>query len=112
MSPKKPMMGHKPISFTINRFYNSFKRGEVDLKPKIQRNPVWPLGHKIGFIDTIFRSFPIPLIFVRTVKKNTKGGTDKEIYQVIDGQQRNSSISHFIPNILMPNVRTLKSSIT
>lgn len=74
----------------INRLLNS---KEMVLQPKYQRRRTgWPINAKTALIDTILNNYPIPPIYLRDYVTN-KGKRRKEI---IDGQQRISTITEFI----------------
>lgn len=79
--------------YSINDFINWYDKGELEISPKYQRNPVWNYKAKSYLIDTIIRGLPIPQIFIRqTVDTNTR----KTFREVIDGQQRLRAIIEFV----------------
>lgn len=64
---------------------------QLDLTPPYQRKSVWSPKDKKFFLDTIFRNYPAPPIFIhRTV--NEQGYTT---YHVVDGKQRLETILSF-----------------
>ena len=68
---------------------------ELSIQPKYQRRRTgWPLTAKTALIDTIMNNFPLPPIYLRDFV-NDKGKRRKEI---IDGQQRISTIVEFYKN--------------
>lgn len=68
---------------------------ELIIQPKFQRRRTsWPLTAKTGLIDSVINNFPIPPIYVRELI-NEKKERQREI---IDGQQRISTILEFIKN--------------
>lgn len=76
----------------IVRLLNS---GELAIQPKYQRRRTgWPLTAKTALIDTIMNNFPLPPIYLRDFV-NDEGKRRKEI---IDGQQRISTILEFYNN--------------
>lgn len=76
----------------IVRLLNS---GELAIQPKYQRRRTgWPLTAKTALIDTIMNNFPLPPIYLRDFV-NDIGKRRKEI---IDGQQRISTIIEFYNN--------------
>jgi hypothetical protein len=64
----------------------------LDLNPPYQRRSVWNDDYRQFFIDSIFRNYPIPPVFVNL--EVTDDGTT--LYQVIDGKQRLLSIIEFL----------------
>jgi hypothetical protein len=68
---------------------------ELSIQPKYQRRRTsWPLNAKTALIDTIMNNFPLPPIYLRDFV-NDEGKRKKEI---IDGQQRISTIVEFYKN--------------
>ncbi|HDS1778743.1 TPA: DUF262 domain-containing protein [Pseudomonas putida] len=74
----------------IATLYQRIKRGTIDLRPDFQRDMVWSKSKKQGLIDTILRDWKFPPIFLVI--------TSSEILEVLDGQQRLSSIVDFLEN--------------
>lgn len=68
---------------------------ELSIQPKYQRRRTsWPTNAKTALIDTIMNNFPLPPIYLRDYV-NDEGKRRKEI---IDGQQRISTIVEFYRN--------------
>jgi len=71
------------------------KSGELSIQPKYQRRrTAWPVNAKTALLDTILNNFPLPPIYLRDYVDET-GKRRKEI---IDGQQRISTIVEFYDN--------------
>lgn len=79
--------------YSIMDFMNWYNQGELDLKPRYQRNPVWNIKTKSYLIDTLLRGLPIPQIFIRQI---IDVKTMKSVREVIDGQQRLRAIIEFV----------------
>lgn len=79
--------------YNILDFINWYELGELDLKPRYQRNPVWNKNAKSYLIDTILRGLPIPQVFIRQIIDINTMKTKKE---VVDGQQRLRAIMEFV----------------
>ena len=65
------------------------------LNPSFQRRYVWTSQAKSYFIDTILRGRPSPNIYIRTVIDLK---TKKSYREVVDGQQRLTTIREFSEN--------------
>lgn len=71
------------------------KSGELSIQPKYQRRrTAWPVNAKTALLDTILNNFPLPPIYLRDYVDDS-GKRRKEI---IDGQQRISTIFEFYDN--------------
>lgn len=68
---------------------------ELSIQPKYQRRrTAWPVNAKTALMDTILNNFPLPPIYLRDYV-DSNGKRKKEI---IDGQQRISTIVEFYRN--------------
>jgi len=67
--------------------------GKLVIQPEYQRNYIYADGKRdVAVIDSILHGYPIGLLYF--VKTQDKDG--KEIYEVLDGQQRITSIGRFV----------------
>lgn len=80
---------------SIRWFLDLYHDGQLDLDPSYQRRSVWTLKDRRYFLDTIFRNYPSPAIFIHKE-------LDKELvkmkYHVVDGKQRLETIILFTQN--------------
>lgn len=79
----------KPIS----EVHDLNTQGKVNLRPGYQRRPVWSYKNKVYLIDTILQGLPIPKFFIQITVDSSSG---KTIYDVVDGQQRLTTLFEFI----------------
>lgn len=79
-------------NITVSIFYEQHCIKKYNYDPPYQRDyNVWDVEQKAFLIDTMFKNFPIPPIFLE--QKINKG---KTVYDVIDGKQRLNTIVEFI----------------
>lgn len=65
--------------------------GKLTIQPEYQRNYIYADGKKdVAVIDSILKGYPLGLIYFNTVADNQ--------FEVLDGQQRITSIGRFISN--------------
>ena len=65
--------------------------GKLTIQPEYQRNYIYADGKKdVAVIESLLKKYPLGLIYLNKV------GTDK--YEVLDGQQRITSIGRFVTN--------------
>lgn len=83
----------RPIQTLINQIKNINKRDGIDLRPSYQRGYIWSSDFKDKLLYSIIRNYPIGNISLRVrANRNEKGAT----YEVVDGQQRLTTIYKFI----------------
>jgi len=77
-------MQKRSSSQDISWFLDLRQHGQLDMDPSYQRRSVWNLKDRRFFLDTIFRGYPCPPIFLH----KTLGDGQKTVYAVVDGKQR------------------------
>lgn len=83
----------------ILALHNKYKRGKLNIQPIYQRNYVWDAKKASLLIESILLGIPIPVIYLAE--------NDKKEANVIDGQQRLTSMFSFIDGVF-PNGRPFK----
>lgn len=79
---------------TIATVYNEITSGLLVLAPEFQRRFVWTQQHQEEFLDTIIQGYPFPEIYVSVGEMDVEAM--KTIRNVIDGQQRLTTIRNYI----------------
>ena len=77
---------------SITLIKTKWDRGDLQLSPPFQRNPVWSENQKSFLIDTILRGYPVPELYMQ--EAIDAFGTEK--FVVVDGQQRVRACLEFI----------------
>ncbi len=77
------------------RHFHAFKERYI-VRPPYQRKTVWDSGKKQVFLDSLFRRYYIPSIVLREVRLDKQDSRR----EVIDGQQRISTVQEFYNNKL------------
>lgn len=85
----------KPNTQALSWFYGEHQKDTLVLAPKYQRNPIWSIGQKCFLIDSLISQCPIPQVFLNVTTEG-KGAARKTCYEVVDGQQRLSTILDFM----------------
>jgi Protein of unknown function DUF262 len=76
-----------PNDFNVSTIYNFIETGAVRI-PAFQRNYVWDIKRASRLIESLIIGLPVPQIFLYEENRN--------VFQVIDGQQRLMTIYYFI----------------
>ncbi|MEN3944237.1 DUF262 domain-containing protein [Prosthecobacter sp. SYSU 5D2] len=66
----------------------------IELNPAYQRGPAWRDDKKALLIDSVFRSYDLPKIYLAKI-----GSAQSQKFEVIDGQQRVRAIFEFADNL-------------
>lgn len=80
-------------SESIQRIYNYYLENTLIVNRKYQRKLVWSIEEKASFIDSIIKSYPVPLILL--AESNDDSG---RIFEIIDGMQRINAVTAFVEN--------------
>lgn len=71
----------------------------LTVNPEYQRGAVWKDPQQKKLIDSVLRSYPLPLIYLHH-KKKLVAGMYREDLEIIDGQQRINALNKFGENAL------------
>src|ERR1700678_2713686 len=87
-------MNRRPTTQDITWLLDLNRNGQLDLDPPYQRKSVWTSKDRQFFLDTIFRDYPSPAIFLH----KTIAADGSSTYHVVDGKQRLETILSFVNN--------------
>jgi hypothetical protein len=76
----------------LSWFLDLSRNKQLDLDPPYQRRSVWTRKDRQFFLDTIFRNYPSPAIFLHKTVDEEGAST----YHVVDGKQRIQTILQFV----------------
>jgi len=76
----------------ISWFLDLHRNSQLNLEPPYQRRSVWTRKDRLFFLDTVFKGYPCPAIFLH---KEIDGVNGKATYHVVDGKQRLETIVLF-----------------
>jgi hypothetical protein len=85
-------MQRRPSTQDLTWLLDLHQNKQLDLDPPYQRRSVWTQKDKQFFLDTIFRNYPSPAIFLH----KTVDDSGKATYHVVDGKQRTQTILAFV----------------
>jgi len=84
-------MQRRPTTQDITWLLDLSRNKQLNLDPPYQRRSVWTRKDRQFFLDTIFRDFPSPAIFLH----KTISDDGQVTYHVVDGKQRLQTILDF-----------------
>ncbi len=87
-------MRRQPSTQQISWFLDLERNEQLNLNPPYQRKSVWAPKDRRFFLDTIFRNYPTPPVFIH----RTIDGNGFTTYHVVDGKQRLETILNFAKN--------------
>ena len=85
-------MQRRPSTQDLTWLIDLQQNKQLDLDPPYQRRSVWTRKDRQFFLDTIFRNYPSPAIFLH----KTIDDAGKATYHVVDGKQRTQTILDFV----------------
>lgn len=81
--------------YSVEQLIRLFDKKVLSRNEEYQRGEAWTKIQKAGFIDSIFRNYPVPAIFVHDQSEDMGGGMISTDLQIVDGQQRIMALSGF-----------------
>lgn len=81
-----------PREFSIKDFHEYGE--DFVTRPPYQRKSVWKKGKKQSLMDSLFRRYYIPKLVIREVRLSD----DRTVNEIIDGQQRITTVQEFFAN--------------
>lgn len=79
---------------TVIDILDLYRNNMLRANPEYQRGEVWSRVQQKKLIDSVLRSYPIPLIYLHHIKKKV-AGMQREDLEIIDGQQRIRALFEF-----------------
>jgi len=89
-------MQRRPSTQDITWLLDLHRNKQLDLDPPYQRRSVWTRRDRQFFLDTVFRDYPSPAIFLH----KTIDEVGRATYHVVDGKQRTQTILDFVDDKL------------
>lgn len=104
-------MDFKPVDLNVRALVTSWQNNSLSRNPEYQRGAAWDLAQKQALIDSIFRRYPIPPLFVEAKRSEGMFGGATERHEIIDGQQRTLALDAFFRDefeLLKPDDKKLR----
>jgi hypothetical protein len=88
-------MKFERTEYAVKDLVDAYQAGSLARNPEYQRGAAWGLRQKQGLIDSVFREYPLPSLFLEVKEKKGLGGSASQLYEIIDGQQRILSLVEY-----------------
>ena len=88
-------METKQRFLTVSEVVELAKNGMATANPEYQRGAVWSPDQRKKLIDSVMRGYQLPIFYLH-YKRTEAGGLTRESYDIIDGQQRITSLYQFV----------------
>ncbi len=88
-------MEYTATKYSADKLVKAWKNGSLKINDEYQCGSSWSEAQKQGLIDSIFRRYPIPPIFLHEKRTEGLDGTETEADEVVDGQQRIRALADF-----------------
>jgi hypothetical protein len=84
-----------PQKFTVGELVEAWRNSSLKINEEYQRGAEWTQPQMQGLIDSIFRQYPIPPIFLHEIRAKGLGGHESTRFEIVDGQQRIRALAEF-----------------
>jgi hypothetical protein len=100
-----------PTNFKVAELVAAWKDSSLKINEEYQRGASWSTAQMQALVDSVFRKYPIPPIFLHQIKARGLGGAETVRYEIVDGQQRIRALAQFFSDqfsLLDPTDKKLK----
>ncbi len=84
-----------PKPFAIKKLVSTFDSGQLVRNSEYQRGEAWSEVQKAAFVDSVFRFYPVPALFLHRVETIGLDDAPSSRHEIVDGQQRLTALRDF-----------------
>jgi hypothetical protein len=95
----------------VSDLVDAWNNKSLSVNIEYQRGASWGTSQQQGLIDSLFRTYPIPRLFLHKIIKRGLGGDTAVRYEIVDGQQRIRAFADFYSGqfeLLKPDDKQLR----
>lgn len=81
--------------YNIAKLVRAFNSNALTRNPEYQRGEAWSEVQKATFIDSLFRAYPVPALFLHVVENPGLEDSPTKKHEIVDGQQRLTALRDF-----------------
>lgn len=82
--------------FEVKRLVKALNSGSLLRNDEYQRGAAWSELQKAGFVDSLFRGYPVPALFLHEVQAAGLLDAPSVKHEIVDGQQRLNALRDFV----------------
>jgi hypothetical protein len=82
--------------YTVNRLVEALNSGALLRNEEYQRGAAWSELQKAAFVDSLFRRYPVPALFLHEVQSVGLADAPSVKHEIVDGQQRLNALRDFL----------------
>ena len=104
-------MQYNHEKFSISDLVDTWKAGSLTRNDEYQRGAAWTLAQQQGLVDSVFREYPIPPLFLHEIQTKGLRGNQLDRFEIVDGQQRILALDKYFRDkyaLLAPSDRKLR----
>jgi hypothetical protein len=84
-----------PTKYKIAELVSAWNDSSLKINEEYQRGASWTTAQMQALVDSVFRKYPIPPIFLHEIKTQGLGGKETTRYKIVDGQQRIRALAEY-----------------
>ncbi|MFO0836984.1 MAG: DUF262 domain-containing protein [Phycisphaerae bacterium] len=88
-------MNAQEKKYSVATLVRAFNAGSLIRNPEYQRGEAWSDVQKALFVDSVFRSYPVPALFLHVVESAGLDDAPTRKHEIVDGQQRLIALRDF-----------------
>jgi hypothetical protein len=100
-----------PKKFKIKNLVASWNNRSLSVNLEYQRGASWGRSQQQGLVDSVFRNYPIPRLFLHKIVEKGLGDTAAIRFEIVDGQQRIRAFADYFSGqfeLLSPDDKQLR----
>jgi hypothetical protein len=84
-----------PTKYKIAELVSAWKDSSLKINEEYQRGASWTTPQMEALVDSVFRKYPIPPIFLHEIKTHGLGGIETIRFEIVDWQQRIRALAEY-----------------
>jgi hypothetical protein len=94
-STREPHLQVSEKKFRVDKLVKALNAGSLLRNDEYQRGAAWSELQAAGFVDSLFRGYPVPALFLHEVQAEGLTDTPSVKFEIVDGQQRLNALRNY-----------------